>query len=427
MNQPKQKHLQQLGNRFAALYGNRSGIAQKQMERYARLLGIHAKDFGEQEQVLLVSAPGRTEICGNHTDHNRGKVLAASVNLDALAAVSPRDDRTVNIHSEGYPPFTMNLQELAPVETEKGTTVALVRGIAHWLSEKGYTLGGFDAVVQSTVFSGSGLSSSAAFEVMLCAIFSALYNNWTIDAVTRAQCSQYAENVYFGKPSGLMDQMASSMGGLISIDFADDKPRIDAIPYDFAQKGFALVVVSTGGSHDDLTPSYAAIPEEMHAVAKAFGKTVLREIPHESFLQSIPRLRKTLASEYRDRAILRAQHFYTENERVDRLVQALQQDDLPAFLDGIIASGRSSMMYLQNIYATPARQEITLALMISEQMLKGKGAWRIHGGGFAGTTLNFVPIAMLSDFTTEMDAIFGQNASTILDIRPEGAAVMRLE
>ncbi len=427
MNPTKSKQLQQLQGQFAVLYGSRSGIVQAQTERYAQLLQAHENDFGSHGEVLLVSAPGRTEICGNHTDHNRGKVLAASVNLDALAAVTPRNDMTINLHSMGYPPLTLSLLKLAPVEKEQGTTAALVRGIAHWLSEKGYTLGGFDAVVQSTVFSGSGLSSSAAFEVMVCAIFSALYNNWSIDAVTRAQCSQYAENVYFGKPSGLMDQMASSMGGLIAIDFKEDQPKIDAIPYDFAQKGFALVVVSTGGSHDDLTPSYAAIPQEMCAVAKAFGKSVLREVPHDTFFQNIPMLRKTLPLAYRDRALLRAQHFYEENERVERLVQALRQDDLPAFLEGINASGQSSMMYLQNIYATPDRQEITLALMIAQQLLAGKGAWRIHGGGFAGTTLNFVPTAMLADFVSEMESVFGQGSATVLDIRPEGASVIRLD
>lgn len=411
--------------RLATLYGTRNDMVTRQKERYAHLLKAHTQAFGEQEEVLLVSAPGRTEISGNHTDHNRGKVLAAAVNLDALAAVTPRADDTVRLHSVGYPPLTMNLRDLAPVDAERGTTAALVRGVARGLSDHGYKLGGFDAAVQSTVFSGSGLSSSAAFEVMVCAVFDALYNGWNIGAVTRAKCSQYAENEFFGKPSGLMDQMASSMGSLITIDFANDEPQIDAVQYDFAQKGFALVVISTGGSHDDLTPCYAAIPQEMRAVAQYFGKSVLREVPQDTFLQSIPALRKALAPEIRDRAILRAQHFYEENKRVDRMVQALWQDDLPAFLQGIIASGQSSMMYLQNIYATPDRQEITLALMLAGQMLAGKGAWRVHGGGFAGTTLNFVPVGMLPQFVAEMESVFGKGAATILDIRPQGAAALR--
>jgi galactokinase len=259
---------------------------------------------------------------------------------------------------------------------------------------------------------------------MVCAIFSTLYNDGKINAVERAQCSQFAENEYFGKPSGLMDQMASSMGGLITIDFENTEPKIDAIPYDFAAKGYALVVVCTGGSHDDLTHCYAAIPHEMRAVAQYFGKSVLREIPADTFFQSIPALRKALPPEIRDRAILRAQHFYDENERVTRIADALRKDDLPAFLEGIIASGRSSALYLQNTYATPERQEIMLALMIAEQLLRGKGAWRVHGGGFAGTTLNFVPLTGLSDFVREMEAVFGTGSATVLDIRQQGAAVI---
>jgi len=426
MTQLWHARLPEIRGQLAQLYGDRNGMLQTQLDRYARLLEAHAKAFGEREQVLLVSAPGRIEISGNHTDHNRGKVLAAAVNLDALAAVSPRDDDSVVIQSASHPPVELALSELAPVKAEKGSSTALVRGIAHWLQERRFRLGGFNAVTTSTVFSGSGLSSSAAFEVLVCAIFETLYNDGNIGAVKRAQCAQYAENVYFGKPSGLMDQMASSMGGLVAIDFKTDEPKIEAISYDFAAKGFALAVVSTGGSHDDLTHCYAAIPFEMRAVAGYFGKSVLREVPAETFFQSIPALRKALPPEIRDRAILRAQHFYDENERVSRMADALRRDDLPAFLEGIIASGRSSMAYLQNIYATPERQELTLALMIAEKLLAGKGAWRVHGGGFAGTTLNFVPLTMLSDFVREMDSVFGKNSATVLDIRPQGAAVIRL-
>ncbi len=417
----------QIGSRLTALYGSRGGMNETQLARYARLLETHEKTFGVKETLWFASAPGRTEICGNHTDHNRGNVLAGAVNLDTLAAVSPCAEPVVTVHSEGHAPITVDLRELAPVEAEKGSSRSLVRGIAYWLKDHGYSVGGFQAVTTTGVFSGSGLSSSAAFEVLICAIFSDLYNGGSIGAVKRAQCAQYAENVFFGKPSGLMDQMASSMGGLTAIDFAADEPVIDAIQYDFAKKSYALVVVATGGSHDDLTHCYAAIPHEMRAVAQVFGKTVLREVPAETFFAGIPAVRNALPPEIRDRAVLRAQHFYTENERVARCADALRRDDLPAFLQGIIESGQSSAMYLQNTYAAPDRQEIPLALMIAEKLLRGKGAWRIHGGGFAGTTLNFVPLTLLSDFVREMEAVFGRNAATPLDIRPAGPAVFQVK
>ncbi len=426
MNQSQKTQLDGIEMQLGGLYGTRDSMQEKQRSRYTRLLKTHENTFGAQERVMFVSAPGRTEICGNHTDHNRGKVLAAAVNLDTLAAVSAREDTLVNIHSEGHPPVALDLKELTPDEAERGSSTALVRGVAHWLHARGFKLGGFDAVTTTTVSSGSGLSSSAAFEVLVCAIFGVLYNGDTIGPVPRAQCAQYAENVFFGKPSGLMDQMASSMGGLIAIDFEKDEPAIRAIPYDFAAKGYALAVVRTGGSHDDLTHCYAAIPREMRAVAEYFGKSVLREVPQDQFFQAIPALLKSLTPDIRDRAILRAQHFYEENKRVDHMADALRRDDLPAFLQGIVDSGRSSAMYLQNIYASPERQEISLALMIAEQLLKGKGAWRIHGGGFAGTTLNFVPLALLPDFVKEMDAVFGADSAIVLDIRPQGPAVIRL-
>ena len=416
----------QIGSRLSALYGSRANMTQTQVDRYARLLETHEKVFGAAKDVLFASAPGRTEICGNHTDHNRGKVLAGAVNLDTLAAVSPCAEPVVAVHSEGHAPVVVDLRDLAPVEAEKGSSVSLVRGIAYWLKDHGYQVGGFQAVTTTGVFSGSGLSSSAAFEVLICAIFSELYNGGSIGAVKRAQCAQYAENVFFGKPSGLMDQIASSMGGLTAIDFAADEPVIEAIAYDFAKKDFALVVVATGGSHDDLTHCYAAIPHEMRAVAQVFGKAVLREVPAETFFAGIPAVRKALPMEIRDRAVLRAQHFYTENERVSRCADALRRDDLPAFLQGILESGQSSAMYLQNTYAASDRQEIPLALMIAEQLLRGKGAWRVHGGGFAGTTLNFVPLGLLPDFVREMEAVFGKNAATPLDIRPTGPAIIRL-
>ena len=408
------------------LYGQRDGVLVQQTARYTHMLKKHEEVFNANGSVLLISAPGRTEIGGNHTDHNRGKVLAAAINLDTLAAVSKRGDRLVRIHSDGYEPLEMSLDDLTVIEGEKGTTSALVRGVASKLQQEGFAIGGFDASITSTVRSGSGLSSSAAFEVLICAIFDALFNGWRMDAMKRAQYSQFAENVYFGKPSGLMDQMASSVGGLTYIDFKCDEPKMEAISYDFASKGFAVVVVNTGGSHDDLTAHYAAIPREMREVAACFGESCLRRVRPEQFMQNIPMIREKLGVGKGDRAILRASHFYEENRRVENMADALRADNLPVFLDNVIASGQSSAMYLQNIYARSDAQEVTLALMLADQKLRGKGAWRIHGGGFAGTTLNFVPQRDLDAFIKEMSVVFGEHSCQVLDIRPEGAAYIDL-
>lgn len=405
------------------LYGNREGMMVQQTMRYTGILKRHEELFHAQDrEVLLVSAPGRTEIGGNHTDHNRGCVLAASVNLDTLAAVSSRDDLLVHIHSDGYAPMTIDLADLEVHEDEKGTTAALVRGVAAKMSELGYRLGGFDAAITSSVASGSGLSSSAAFEVMTVAILDALYNGFQMDYKLRAKISQYAENVYFGKPSGLLDQMASSAGGLVNVDFRLDDPEVRPMAYDFASKGYALVVVATGGTHADLTDDYAAIPAEMKQVAAFFGEENLRRVRYEEVLRALPELRKQVS----DRAILRAMHFFAENQRVNAQVEALERDDLPAFLKEIIASGRSSYMYLQNVYAHVEDQSLCLALCLAESMLEGKGAWRIHGGGFAGTTLNFVPVKELNRFIEVMESAFGERCCHVLDIRPEGAAVLKL-
>ncbi len=415
--------------RLQTLYGTREGMLVEQHTRYTRLLKRHEDLIGSQNgPIYMISAPGRTEIAGNHTDHNRGKVLAAAVNLDTLAAVSPRSDSIVNIHSEGYPALSISIapDQLAPRKEEEGTTAALVRGVAHGMSREGLAIGGFDAVVTSNVRSGSGLSSSAAFEVLICAIFDQLYAGNRLDAKKRAIISQYAENVYFGKPSGLMDQMASSVGGLCYIDFQDADPQVTAISYDFAKMGYQLVVVNTGGSHDDLTPAYAAIPQEMKAVAQCFGQPDLRSVLPERFMRKLPMIRQELKGQNADRAILRAAHYFAENNRVTRLVQTLQQGELNEFLRLIIESGRSSFEYLQNIFATADRQELALALMLSQRRLEGQGAWRVHGGGFAGTTLNFVPNAMLEQFVKEMDEVFGQHSCNVLAIRPEGPAAIRL-
>ncbi len=413
--------------RLTRLYGQRDGMLVEQTARYTHVLKRHEELVNAGDQpVLLVSAPGRTEIGGNHTDHNQGKVLAAAVNLDTLAAVSRREDLTVRVFSEGYEPLSMDLQNLEAQEGEKNTTAALIRGVAAKMVQLGYKVGGFDAAVTSTVRAGSGLSSSAAFEVLVCAIFDALFNGWVMDPKVRAQISQFAENKYFGKPSGLMDQMASSVGGLTFMDFKNEDPKVTELKYDFAEKGMALVVVNTGGSHDDLTPDYAAIPAEMRAVAGCFGEKSLRRVRPEQFLQSIPMLREKLAGENADRAILRAAHYFAENKRVEDELEALKQDRLEEFLRLVVHSGNSSSMYLQNIFSKPSAQELALALMLAASKLEGRGAWRVHGGGFAGTTLNFVPQKELAGFVRDMEAVFGHHSCNVLDIRPEGAAYFDL-
>ncbi len=406
------------------LYGNRDGMLVEQTGRYIGLLKRHEELFHETDQpVYLISAPGRTEIGGNHTDHNRGRVLAAAINLDTLSAVSPRSDMQVHVYSDGYAPMVIDLSDLKVVEAEKGTTAALVRGVAARMVELGYKIGGFNATVTSSVASGSGLSSSAAFEVMACAILDQLYNGFVIDFVTRAKISQYAENVYFGKPSGLLDQMASSAGGLVTVDFRNEDPEVRALSFDFAQYGYALVVVATGGSHADLTDDYAAIPAEMKQVAAQLGEPYLRRVRPEEFYHAAPKLRGKVS----DRAIMRAMHFFEEDERVARQVSALDRKDLFAFMWEIICSGRSSYMYLQNVYAHNDDQSLSLALALAEHLLADKdGAWRIHGGGFAGTTLNFVPAAQLNHFISTMEAAFGERCCHVLDIRPVGPAVLKL-
>ena len=410
--------------RLMHLYGNREGMLVEQTARYTGILKRHEELFHETEQkVLLISAPGRTEIGGNHTDHNRGRVLAAAVNLDTLAAVSAREDMEVHIYSDGYAPLKMDLSDLSVVEEEKGTTASLVRGVAARMKEMGYKIGGFNAAVTSSVASGSGLSSSAAFEVMVCAILDQLYNGFVIDFITRAKISQYAENVYFGKPSGLLDQMASSAGGLVTVDFRNDDPDVRAMNFDFAKYDYSLVVVATGGSHADLTDDYAAIPAEMKQVAAELGEPWLRRVRPEEFYQALPSLRGKVS----DRALMRAMHFFEEDERVARQVAALDRNDLFAFLWEIICSGRSSYMYLQNVYARTDDQSLSLALAMAEHMLLDKdGAWRIHGGGFAGTTLNFVPNSVLDNFISMMEEAFGDHCCHVLAIRPEGPAVVEL-
>ena len=401
------------------LYGEDEALLKSQQERYASLIGRHAELFGNREDVQLISAPGRTEIGGNHTDHNHGRVLAAAVNLDALCAASVREDLKVVFHSEGYDPVEIDLTDLSVKAEEKGTTAALIRGVAAGMKQAGYRIGGFDAAVTSTVAGGSGLSSSAALEVMLTGVLDSLYNRFDMPYVLRAQISKQAENEWFGKPSGLLDQMASAAGGLVTVDFRDtDHPEVEAISYDFAGKGFALVVTATGGSHANLTDQYAAIPAEMKSVAECFGQPVLRGLTADMLTAKTDELRAKVS----DRAIMRAFHFIREDERVPKQVAALKEDRIEDFLQLIIDSGRSSYMYLQNVFADNRDQSLSLALCLAEEQLRGEGAWRIHGGGFAGTTLNFVPLKKTGSFVKIMERAFGEGACKVLNIRPVGAA-----
>ena len=398
------------------------GLEGGEAARYQSLAQRHLEIFGEVDELVFASAPGRTEIAGNHTDHNHGRVLAAAINLDTVAAASKRPDATVTLYSEGYDkPFTVDLNELEAVPAEYETTHSLIRGVAARMAAEGHPVGGFDAVVTSSVFKGSGLSSSAAFEVMLVTLFDALFGDGKLGAEPCAKIAQYAENHYFGKPSGLLDQMASAVGGLVTMDFKDADAVIEAIAYDFSQKGYAMAVVSAGGEHGNLTSHYAAIPVEMRQVAKLMGAEVLRQVPREEFEKAIPSLKGRVS----DRAILRALHFYDEDARIPLLVDALKRDDLDAFFSGIIASGESSWKLLQNLYVPGSdNQEMALALELSRRMLDGRGAWRIHGGGFAGTILAFVPLSMMDEYASRMNAVFGEGAVTELRVRPVGPAVI---
>ena len=391
--------------RLDALYAG-----QDQLERYEKLADAFRAQFG-REPELFVSAPGRTEVVGNHTDHQNGKVLAAAVNLDTVAAVAPRDDGRVVLYSAGYDqPFDVDVTDDAVREDEKETTFALIRGVAARLKQLGYQVGGFDASITSTVFKGSGLSSSAALEVMLVGAFDALYNGWVIDPQENARISQYAENVYFGKPSGLMDQMASAVGGLSIQDFGQNPTGVEAIRYDFGAKGCAVCVVSAGGEHGNLTNEYAAIPAEMKAVAKAMGQELLQNVTPEALFEALPRLKNKVP----DRALLRAFHFVDDTRRAQEAADALKKDDLKGFFDAVIRAGDSSWELLQNLYVAHSdNQEIPLALEMSRRMLAGRGAWRNHGGGFAGTILAFVPFDLLEGYRAAMDAVFGEKATRL--------------
>ena len=409
---------------LTALYA--LGGGPRQLEE-ARARAVHVTrsfiaQFGDASFAALFSGPGRTEIGGNHTDHQHGRVLCGSVDLDMLACAAPNGQSIVRIASEGYPALEVDLSDLAPEPREKNTSAALVRGVAARIAQMGYELSGFDACVTSTVLTGSGLSSSAAYETLVGNIFNHFCCGRGLDPATIAKVGQYAENVYFGKPCGLMDQMGSSVGGAVFIDFNEpDRPTVEQVGYDFSKSGYALCIVDTGSSHGDLTDDYAAVPREMGAVAAHFGKTVLRDVPIEDFRAAIPALRV----ECGDRAVLRAMHFYDDDRRAQQEAKALKAGDFKRFLGLVNESGLSSELLLQNIWspAAPREQAVSVALTVGKELLAGEGAIRVHGGGFAGTVQAFVPNGGLERFRSGMEALFGAGKCHVLHIRPQGGCV----
>ena len=371
---------------------------------------------------FVFSAPGRTELGGNHTDHQLGRVLAGAVSVDTVAAVAPNGEDVIRVQSEGYPLCTVALKKLTPNEAEFGSTLSLIRGVAGRITALGHKVSGFDAFVSSRVLPGSGLSSSAAFEVLIGTIINHL-DGCGLDAVQIAQIGQYAENVYFGKPCGLMDQMASSVGGIVTIDFADrEHPVVEPLDFDFASCGHALCIVNSGADHADLTDEYAAIPREMGEVCRVFGKAHLRQVDEAEFYARLPEVRAAAG----DRAALRAMHFFDDNRRVCQQVEALKANDFARFLSLVNESGRSSWLYLQNVVPTGStrHQELALSLALASRLLQGRGAVRVHGGGFAGTIQAFVPLELLDGFKAGMEAVLGEGSCQVLSIRPQGGVLL---
>ena len=412
---------------FSALYGSEPATLAAQRERYSTLVDRFAEEYGADREVRLYSAPGRTEIGGNHTDHNNGVVMAAAVNLDVVAVVSPNEDNVVRVKSYGFDKIDdVDLSILTPQKREMEHSAGLIRGVAAGFVEAGGKVGGFDAYTTSDVLRGSGLSSSAAFEVCMGAIFRGEYNDNDMEKFSQvkiAQIGQYAENVFFGKPCGLMDQMASSVGNIITIDFADPAhPVVEPVQVDFSKAGLALCILDSGADHADLTDEYAAIPADCRAVAAVCGGEVLRDVPFETFLAKLPECRRQCG----DRAVLRAFHIYADNDRVAKQVDALRADDFKTFLALVTESGLSSWEYLQNVIPAGYKehQEVAVTIAAAKHFLHGEGAVRVHGGGFAGTVQAFVPLTRLDSFKTEMEAILGKGRCHILSIRPEGGAVL---
>ncbi len=411
------KDFDKLERAITALYGENN--REQQLARYRHLLEGFEKTFGAREQMAIFSAPGRTEIGGNHTDHQHGKVLAGSVNLDIIAAVAPNNDNVIRIQSEGFHLNEVDLSDLSVHESDNDNSDGIVRGVAARFAEMGCEVKGFDAYTTSTVLKGSGLSSSAAYEVLLGNIINTMYFDGKCDAVQIAQIGQYAENVYYGKPSGLLDQMASSVGAMVTVDFADKaSPVVERVDFDFAATGHALCIIDSGANHSDLTPEYAAVPGELKEICAHFDKKVLREVDEKDFYAALPELRAKAG----DRAVLRAIHVYEDNKRVEREVDALRRGDFAAFLACVRESGLSSWRCLQNV--VPAgytrNQEVALALTLAEKLLAGRGACRVHGGGFAGTIQAYVPLELLDGFKSEMERVLGEGSCHVLSIRPVG-------
>lgn len=411
---------------FEKLYGTDSRVLKEQTKRYQRLNDEFLRLFDDQERFFF-STPGRTELSGNHTDHNHGRVLAASVNLDSIAVASKNNSQKIVLHSEGFfRPFEVDLKFLEVDEKEKETTTALIRGIAARFAELGYQTGGFSACMTSDVLSGSGLSSSASVEVLIGSIFNHLYNEGQIPAETIAQIGQYAENVYFGKPCGLMDQMACAVGGIIAIDFKNpQETQIEKIAFDFNIHNYSLIIVDTGGNHADLTDDYASVPAEMKAVAVQLNKSTLRELQEDKLIENLAELRNSVG----DRAILRALHYFEENKRVFKQIEALKAGAFQRFLELVKLSGSSSFRWLQNIYTIKnvREQGVSLALALSEKYISeiGEGACRVHGGGFAGTIQVFLPVPKVSGFKRLMEPVFGKESIQELHIRQFGTILFK--
>lgn len=404
---------------FRTIYAEDPEILEAQRQRYLEAVDAFHATFPEAKEALLFSAPGRTEVGGNHTDHQHGAVLAAAVNLDVIAVMCPNDSGIIRVQSKGFPMDTVDLAVLTPQDEETGHSPALVRGVAARMKELGCGIGGFDAYTTSNVLKGSGLSSSAAFENLIGTMLNTVYNEGKLNAVEIAQISQYAEVHFFGKACGLMDQMASSVGGFSSMDFHDPQhPIIKKIDFDFASCGYSLCIVDTKGNHSDLTPEYVAVPVEMKQVAACFGKEFLRDVDPEEFYRNVGALREKLSH----RAIVRAMHFFADNQNALDEAKALQEGDFETFKKLIEASGNSSFKYLQNVFPAshPEEQGLSIGLGVSEKVLKGRGVCRVHGGGFAGTIQAFVPNDLVAEYRETLDGVFGEGSCYVLKIRPLG-------
>ncbi len=407
--------LDQLHRIYPDIYGKE--YDEREMDsRFIHLVEKHKELFGKDNPAIF-SAAGRTEIGGNHTDHNLGKVIGGSVNLDTIGAVSKRSDSRVIIASEGFPVVDVDISDLSVKNDEKNGTDSLVRGIAAAFREKGIEIGGWEANTTTKVLGGSGLSSSAAIEVLIAEIFNNFFNEDKFSPIELAKIGKYAENVYFGKPSGLLDQACCAHGGIVGIDFKDtDNPVITPLDVSFEDYGYTMIITDTRGSHADLTGEYAAVPPEMREVAAYYGKKNLREVNFQDFLRDMKDIREKVGN---DRALLRAYHFFTENKRVDFMLQTLQEGDIDGFLSFVSESGNSSFRFLQNVYpsSSPANQGLALAIALSEEVLQGEGAVRVHGGGFAGTIQAYVPQSMTEKYISAMENLFGAGCSIRIAIR----------